>query len=205
MKRTAQVAGLYLLFTANLAMAASTVIVNSPVAGETRIRSTIEMLDRMTLRIHVGAAADYLLVLGNKLYSAEGDKATDISSMRLQIRMPSIGDENIHLMSGLEDTGRVETVAGLPGKVFNLRYYDKDMQSISEEIVLSDDSRARDVTEAWKTYFDKDDHTQLRGHEVLHDYLSAHQLGVLRLGHQYSVEGFGVVPAADRFALPSTR
>lgn len=202
MKKTTLTAGLCLLLSSHLAIAASTLVVSSPIVDGSRIRSSIESFDSSTLRIHVGTAPDYLLVLAGKLYSVNGKSVRDITDVRAQIRMPSIGEENIRLLTNLEDTGRVETIAGLVGKVFTLRYQNKDTQSLTEEIVLTDDSRVREITQAWRTYFNDPEHSALRGREVLHDYLDAHQLGILRLGDQYRVESFGVVPAADRFALP---
>lgn len=202
MKKTVLIAGLCLLFAGGAAIAAGTTVVSSPIADGSRIRSTIEVLDNTTLRIHVGTAPDYLLVLQDKLYSVNGKHSTDVTQLRAQIRMPAIGDENIRLISKLEDAGRTETIAGLSGEVFKLRYYDKNMQFIEEEMVVSDDSRVRELTLAWKAYFDLGEHAGLRGREVLHDYLSARGLGVLRMGTQFQVEGFGVTPALDRFSLP---
>lgn len=186
-------------------MAASTVVVSSPVAENSRIRSTIEVLDRDRMRIHVGTAPDYLLILKDRLYSVRGKKAVDVSAMRAQIRLPSIGDEGIKMLYGFTDSGREESVAGVTGKVFQLDYYDTNMQLVKEEIVLSSDPRVQDVTRAWQAYGDLSlaGSTESRGRDAVQNYLSANHLGVLRFGDQYKIEAFGVTPAADRFQLPT--
>lgn len=204
MKKNVIALGLCFAALSASATAASTVVVSSPVADNSRIRSTIEVLDRDSMRIHVGIAPDYLLVLKDRLYSIRGKEAVDVSAMRAQIRLPSLGDENIKMLYGLTDSGREETVAGVTGKVFQLDYYDTNMQLVKEEIVLSSDPRVQDTTQAWRAYGDIGlaNSAESRGRDAVQNYLSANHLGVLRFGDQYKVEGFGVTPAADRFQLP---
>jgi hypothetical protein len=48
----------------------------------------------------------------------------------------------------LDDTGRKETVAGVKGEVYTLRFRDDTGSEQTEEIVLSDDARAREFRDA---------------------------------------------------------
>lgn len=201
MKKTLLATGLAIM--SGLASAASTVVVSSPIANNARISSAIEILNNETMRIHVGTAPDYLLLSNNQLYSIQGKQATNMSAMRDQIRLPTIGDENIEVFSGLDDTRKQEVVAGVSGTVYVIRYNDQASQAHEEEIVLSSDKRVRESTIAWKTYMDRFQSRPAQGRVALQNYLDSKNLGVLRFGNHYQIESFGVTPAAGRFALPA--
>lgn len=190
--------------SSGLAAAASTVVVSSPIAENSRIRSTIEVLDRTSMRIHVGTAPDYLLILKDRLYSIRGKEAVDVSAMRAKIRLPSIGDEAIKMLYSLGDSGREETIAGITGKVFQISYYNTGMQFVKEELVLSPDPRVREVSQAWRVYSDVSlaGNSDSRGRDALQNYLDTYHLGVLRFGNQYQIEALGVAPETERFILP---
>lgn len=191
-----------LTVVSGMASAASTVVVSSPIANNARIPSTIEVLNNDTMRIHVGTAPDYLLLLNTQIYSIQSNQATDMSAQREQIRLPTIGDENINLFYGIESTNKEETIAGVKGAVYSIRYSDHTSQMRQEEVVLSLDVRVRESTLAWKTYMDRLPQRPARGRDVFQNFLDTKNLGVLRFGDHYQIESFGVTPAADRFALP---
>lgn len=198
MKPASLFAALCLMLLPPLAQAASTLVVSSPVANGERLRSTIEVLNSATARIHIGTVLDYLLVRDGKLYSITGKTVSDVSAQRGQIRLPSIGEEQVRLIAGLQDTGRSEAVAGLVGEVYQLKYYNLADQPVEVEMVVSDDARVRDGTAFWNAYFQS-----APGRNVLQGFLERHGYGILRFGDEYRVEGFGVTPSPERLALPA--
>jgi hypothetical protein len=203
MKKTLLAASL--VFVSSMAFAASTVVVSSPVADNARISSTIEVFNIDTIRIHVGTAPDYLLLLNGRIHSIQNQQSSDMSELRDQIRLPTIGDENIALLHGLEDAGKEEIVAGIKGAVYTIRYTDEGSQIHQEEVVLSSDARVRENTLAWKSYLNHLPQRPSGGRDVFQNFLDSKNLGVLRFANNYRVESFGVSPAADRFVLPPSR
>lgn len=192
-----------LTVVSGMASAASTVVVSSPIANNARIPSTIEVLNNDTMRIHVGTAPDYLLLLSGQIYSIQNRQATDMSALREQIRLPTIGDENINLLYGVDPTDKEETIAGIKGAVYSIRYSDNTSQQRQEEVVLSLDARVRESTLTWKSYVDRLPQSAGRGRGAFQNFLDSKNLGVLRFGNHYQIESFGVTPAADRFVLPA--
>lgn len=184
--------------------ASSTLVVSSPVAGGARITSTIEIQDPAAAwRVHVGVAPNYLLFREGRLYSAQAGLAKDVTALGPSIRMPTVGDEQIKLIVSLTELGRTETIAGLTGRVIELKYYNTRMQEVSSTLVLSEDARVRENTDLWWHYHRSLGGPEHKGRQVLRDYLQQTKAGILQFGDDFRVEGFGVTPASDRFQLPT--
>jgi hypothetical protein len=109
---------------------------------------------------------------------------------------------------GLDDTGRSETVAGIKGRVYELRFKDGDGNEQSEEIVLSEDARALEFRDA--LFIMLEVASSLTGGDAneagrsIQKRLSDMDAGVLRYGNDMRltrIDGSAVDPA--RFELPA--
>lgn len=120
-----------------------------------------------------------------------------------------LGLDAVARFVSLDDSGREEAVAGLPGRVHLLSYRDAEGQLRREALVLSRDPRVRELTRALQRLAQAaaQDAPQTRapGACQLADELAARRVGVLRLGSRFRVlrleEG---EPALARFERPPT-
>jgi len=77
-----------------------------------------------------------------------GAMLKSLGGMGNQIGADAAPNELAAEFISLDDTGRRETVAGVPGEVYTLRFRDDTGSEQSEEVVLSDDPRAREFRDA---------------------------------------------------------
>ncbi|MEE4278809.1 MAG: hypothetical protein V2I82_10130, partial [Halieaceae bacterium] len=109
---------------------------------------------------------------------------------------------------GLEKTGRSETVAGVKGEVYELRFKDGNGDERTEEIVLSEDARAREFRDALflmlevvSSLTESDAYDASRS---IQSQLTEMDAGVLRYGEDMrltSIDSDSV--EASRFDLPA--
>jgi hypothetical protein len=121
---------------------------------------------------------------------------------------PTAALEQVSAIDSLQATSRRETVAGLPGTVYMLTYRDGRGQHRSDEMVLSSDPAAGDLTTAALRLgrsLATMAGTQLPpGTDDLSRRLQNDRLGLLRFGTTFRVTAFDRrTPSASRFELPS--
>lgn len=120
--------------------------------------------------------------------------------------MPATGPNPVKLNS-FSNSGRSETVAGIPGEVWDINYQDEKGNTQQRELVLSKDSRAREYSEAMyqmtRTMFRITGKDPAQA-EVLSKELRDKGLGILRFGSEMKVLDLsGNDVPESRFALPS--
>ncbi len=107
----------------------------------------------------------------------------------------------------LEPTGGTETVAGIKGEVYRVRYLDQEGQERTTDLVLSDDRRAREFQRALFTMingFAGAAGKTMEGPEELQARLTKMNKGTLRFGEQMWVTAISdreIDPS--RFVLPA--
>jgi hypothetical protein len=194
---------------------------NSAFAGSATVKSaegelsTFEYNETM-LRVSIPQGDGYLVVRDNSIYSvmqADGrtlviDASSAMKGMGSAIAQATPSDFNAEVVS-LEKTGRSETIAGIKGDVYDLRFVDEDGKEQNEELVLSDDSRALDFRDALFLMMgaavqalDIDETTD--GAKVMRNQLEALDAGILRYGGDLTltrIDGDSVDP--ERFTLPA--
>lgn len=151
----------------------------------------------------------YMLVDGDAVYSISQHNGQPMV-MRLDkllgsgMPAPATPGADVAGVSKLENTGRTETVAGIQGEVWMLTYTDAAGQTRTDEIVVSDDPRAVELSRAMMGLGQA--MAKAAGQPAQDDPL-IRQLegkGMLRMGSQMRVTALSDAdPAADRFALPA--
>lgn len=184
--------------------------------------ATFEYNDTM-LRIGVGETGAYSVVRDGTIYGVTNENGqamvVDAGSMMrgfagaagIAANMaPS--DLNGELIS-MDNTGRKETVAGIPGEVYLLRFTDENGQEQQEEMVLSKDRRALEFRDAMflmlevmskLTQADSGAASTMESSEKIQARLASMNSGVLRYGQEMTVTSLdskAVDPA--RFELPA--
>lgn len=121
---------------------------------------------------------------------------------------PDVGPANMSGFVSLVDTGRGETVAGVKGSVHVLTYDDENGKRQTEEVVLSSDARARELTTAMTQMGLQ--MAQAMGQNAAVDADAIRLVekayggkGVLRYGAEFRIVSFGDAPAGNRFELPA--
>ncbi len=183
-------------------------------------QSTVEYDGKGSLRMDGGAQqSGYLLVRDNKAYSVvtEGGSpmVLDLSSTMKALgglakqgssQGATAGNEVVRFIS-LEKTGASETVAGISGNVYNLTFVDDEGRQRTESLVLSKDSRARELTRALtvmgKQMAKAAGVPEPEGTAKMYAEIDGTNQGVLRYGSDFRVTSFGGEPASSRFALPA--
>ncbi len=116
-----------------------------------------------------------------------------------------------HMIS-LKSTGRSETLGGMKGEVYILRFVDADGKEQSEEIVLSDDPRALGFRDAIsdmamtmsKSIDEEKFRKEMESGQEMQKELQKLNKGVLRYGDDMKIRSIKDVKVADeRFALPA--
>jgi hypothetical protein len=151
-----------------------------------------------------------MIVRDGHVYMVTRGMVLDLGSMvgmlgQQGMKAPSTAPTDIGRFLGLDSAGRSETIAGISGQVHVLRYEDEEGRASSEEVVLSKDSRARELTQALEimaTSFQKSLGTAAPAGEAKMRAALKGQ-GILRYGRNFRVVSFGAAPAASRFELPS--
>lgn len=166
------------------------------------------------LRINHGQQQGYMLMRDDRIYvvndadgelmvidlsqtmSMFGDLAKSVTPDMTQVRVDS-----------LEPTGRSETVAGIDGEVYLLKYQDQDGKARETEMVLSSDRRAigfRDAMHRMASSLARSLDKHYDASEYLQHQLARTDMGVLRYGSDIrvtSISESSIDPA--RFVLPA--
>ncbi|VCU70356.1 hypothetical protein PIGHUM_02428 [Pigmentiphaga humi] len=157
----------------------------------------------------------YLLARGEKIYGVGRVNGQPIAMeagdlMRMAGGMmpsPTAVLEQVSAIESLQSTNRRETVAGLDGTVYVLAYQDGRRQRRTEELVLTPDPAASELTAAALRLgrsLAGLSGTQLpAGADDLAGRLQREGLGLLRFGNRFRVESLDRrAPQASRFELP---
>ena len=179
---------------------------------------TVTWQDENTVRLEPEGQPAYMLVRGDSSYSvtSAGGRmmVIDMSSMMSMARAagggataggpagqtPTVADAQS--VAGVESTGREETVAGIAGEVYEIRWTDADGASHVDEAVLSDDPLLLEMSSAFKAFA-----RALAGEEAEHpmnEALESRGLAALRFGDRYEVTAISdETPPAGHFELPA--
>lgn len=171
--------------------------------------------DGNLLRINTESPEAYVVVRDGTMYvvniGGEQPMVFNASSMMKGLAQNAIqfAPEDLrNEFESLEDTGRDETVAGITGDVYVFTFIDEDGQRQSEEMVLSDDPRAREFRDALFSMVavagDFAGEQSTEETEKVMGQLSALNAGMLRVGEDMRVASIsGDRIPAERFALPA--
>lgn len=184
-------------------------------------QTTVEYDGKGSLRMDgTGSAQNgYLLVRDNKAYSVVVNGGTPMvidlaSTMKMlgglakngSSEGATAGNEVARFVS-LDKTGASESVAGISGNVYNLTFVDDEGQQKTESLVLSKDSRARELTKALtmmgKQMAKAAGVPEPEGTAKMYAEIDGTKQGVLRYGSDFRVASFGGEPSSSRFALPA--
>ncbi|MEQ8802825.1 hypothetical protein [Haliea sp.] len=165
------------------------------------------------LRINMNQENSYMLVRGEQIYAVtDNDGEIMVIDVKQTLSMfgnmaqSAIPDMAAVNVESLEATGRSETVAGIPGEVYNLKYTDQEGRRQESDMVLSSDRRAmgfRDAVHRMASTM-----SSMLAQQGTHDRLQAQldgmNLGVLRYGEDMRVTAITETQVADaRFVLPA--
>lgn len=165
------------------------------------------------LRIDVNKDRNYMLVLGEQIYAVSNENGEimviDLKqtlSMFGNMAQSAVPDMAAVNVESLEATGRSETVAGIQGEVYELRYTDQEGKRQKSDMVLSSDRRAmgfRDAVHRMASTLSSM-LAQQGTHDRLQEQLAGMDLGVLRYGEDMRVTSITETQVADaRFVLPA--
>ena len=166
------------------------------------------------LRINMEQDGNYMVLKGGEIYmvtNAEGQVMVlslnqTMSMFGAQASAASPSTVEGKLLS-LDSTGRKETVAGISGEVYDVRYIDQDGKERATELVLASDNRAIEFQRAlfaMTSSMARAAGKSLEGPEELQNRLTKMNMGTLRFGRDMWVTAISdrrVDPA--RFALPA--
>lgn len=190
--------------------------------GGERARMQVEYDDAGALRMGVEQTPhSYTLLRDGSLYSvtAQPGQPPRVIDMAAMIRLagsmaataghdPFSAAGEVASITRLEHTGRSESVAGIRGEVHRLTYTDDQGREHTEELVLSDDPRVREMQQAMQAMgmvmARALDQADLAEGNLLQHRLDDAGQGLLRYGDQYRlVEVSSQAPPAARFELPA--
>jgi hypothetical protein len=102
-------------------------------------------------------------------------------------------------VDSLEATGGTETIAGLEGEVYNIKWTDKNGTRHDDELVLTDDAQVREMMAAFHDY-----QRSMTGEpDPIATELQERELGMLRFGDRFQLaELSDSTPDATIFELP---
>lgn len=184
-------------------------------------QSTVEYDGKGSVRMDNfgGQQKGYLLIRDNKTYSVITENGTPMvidlaSTMKMlgslakngSSQGATAGNEVARFIS-LDKTGASETVGGVSGTVYKLTFVDDEGQQRTEELVLSKDARARELTRALtamgKQMAQAAGVPEPEGAAKMYAEIDGTNQGVLRYGSDFRVASFSGNPPASRFALPA--
>jgi hypothetical protein len=176
------------------------VLANIDFTGPGNLRASAVFHGRPVLVLRDGEA--FALAGGNeqRLNSAAMAAAANI------VR-PNTGDEVIGKLISLKNTGRKETRAGFECDVYEMSFYDRDGRRRLEQIAVSSDPRARELTDLWKSLNDALLPGAIDEAGDLQKHLRANGLGLLRFSYRYQVDRIEEavrLPPVQAFRAPPT-
>lgn len=217
MRHIRQILCAFALGAPALVLAAGSATVQLGADGE-RQSMLIEFAGPQQVRMSSMSRQDgYVLFRDGHLYTvAEQDGQPLVMDMGDMLSMfgkmgqaqPKSGADDVHKLISLKRSGGSETVAGVRGSVYLMSYIDGEGRTQNRELVLSNDSRAREYTEAMfavSTAMARAAGTAgtVSGAEAVNARLRQDGLGVLRAGDEFRIASFGGAPSSSRLALPA--
>jgi hypothetical protein len=176
--------------------------------------ATFEYTDTM-LRMGTGDDSTYVVVRDGSLYTVSmqdgqamvfdaGSMMRGLSGSFAQMAPSDLNQEFV----SLDKTGRSETIAGIRGDVYELRFRDDKGREQSEEIVLSTDRRAREFRDAMylmlDAFSDVASKEAMQQSKDIQSKLTDMDVGVLRYGSEMTLTAIdGDAVALARFELPA--
>lgn len=104
------------------------------------------------------------------------------------VTRPNAGDETIATLISLKNTGRKETRAGFNCDIYDMNFYDRTGRRRAEQIAVSNDPRARELTDLWKSVNDALLPNAIPEVGDLQKQLQANGLGLMRFSFRYQVD-----------------
>lgn len=156
-------------------------------------------------------ANTYMLVRDGKTYSVTNHGGrTMVMDMSAVGRMAQgmnqaggdhgIGSGRARSVGAIEATGESETVAGVEGEVYTLRWTDQGGREHTDEAVLSDHPLALELTRAFSNFVKASSGDP----DPIGQKLEKKNLGILRFGSQFRVTAIDDgTPPASTFELPA--
>lgn len=157
------------------------VLANVDFTGPGNLRASAVMHSRPALVLRDGQA--YALIGGDERPLANSTSADDANVVR-----PNTGDEVIGTLISLKNTGRKESRAGIPCDIYEMSFYDRDGRRRVEQIAVSNDPRAREMTDLWKSINDALLPGRIAEAGDLQKQLQANGLGLMRFSFRYQVD-----------------
>ncbi len=199
-------AGAALALGCALAHAGTATIMNAGSSRPTQLEYRGGDLSRMA-----ADAQSYLLNRDGKLYMVQGaagqETVIDAGSMLSTFGATTPRGPNPSKVISLADTGKKETVAGIRGEVWALRYIDSDGKQHDTDLVLSRDPRVRELRDALHGFtlaLLRGDDDGVAAAERMTAELKQRGRGMLRFGSEMRVTELSDTRVADaRFALPA--
>lgn len=191
------------------------------VIGADNEQTTLEYADgKIRLNAELQEGSDgYLVIDGDKAYavSFEGGQPTVLDLAAMGKVLGALGgaagqaplqlERKISEIQELRPLGRSETLAGIAGQVHELVYLDGAGKRQVEEVVLSRDTAARELTGVMlqlartlaTTFGQPEDPLDALGRMLVDD-----EQGLLRVGDEMRLISLDTkTPAAERFVLPA--
>lgn len=174
---------------------------------------TVLWQDDGTLRMNMDPEQpkDFMLIQGDKAYAVSYEGGTPmvlevgamIKTLGAFSEQMQQGEHSVPVgITSVKSTGRTENVAGLTGRVYQITVKDDEGKSHSQEVVLTDDARAVEMTRVVMGNL-----LSLLDQGHVEDVLSAlpeHDRGLLRYGDDYVVTRVsGDEPDPAQFKLPA--
>lgn len=154
-----------------------------------------------------------MIMRDGKMYSIAGGMVIEMGSMMKQLgksmpmaQAPGTGPDDVSRFVGIKKTGRSETVAGIKGEVHEVQYEDEKGRLVTEEAVLTGDSRAREMRQAMELMSQTMRAAVNRPETAAEKKMMAAYAdqGVLRYGNSFRVVSLSDdTPPASRFELPA--
>lgn len=217
-----RITALLLACTPLIASAAGVVTLEDS-SGSRLDRTTFEYLDQHTARLNYGSSDrdGYMLIRDGKAYAVSYDDGKpvvmDMAEMATFARQmgnqmgqqpqATMGADRVEDFQSMKKTGRRETVAGIEGDVYQVSWRENGKLK-SEEVVLSEDPRAVEFTEAFISATRTLGQTTKTEHAMadtdsLFGRLQRDRLGMLRFGSDTRVAAFQDGAERSRFELPA--
>ena len=208
-------------FSASTVFAGGSAVIETGSKGDYR-EMTLEYDNNQRLRLDfAGDGTSYMVMRDDHMYvvmDQAGDKplVMDIgstmkmlgSSVQESMNRAQASPGNMETFVSLKDTGDNETIAGIEGDVYELKFKDQDGKLQTESLVLSDDDRALELASALR-----DMGTQMAKafggdvelvNDAFYSAVSKESGGFLRMGENFRIGSFDTeTPPRNRFELPA--
>lgn len=189
-------AGLFALLALGVcesSLAAGTARVSTMSAAGKRVLTNLDFTSPGNLRATAVLQGGSVLVLRDgQAFAQTGDDERPLGTpdqvAAMGITLPNTGDAVVRELISLKNTGRKEERAGLVGDIYEMNFFDDQGRRRTEQIVVSNDPRARELTDLWASV-----NTALMPGVIpatgdLQRKLQDNGLGLLRFSHRYQVD-----------------